>query len=367
MSRTAIAVCTYCRLHGLERTLASLENLKLADEAEEHVSVVIVDNSPDGTAADLCRRRAQSSRFKFYYVNEKRKGLSNARNAALAESRRIGATHLAFIDDDEMADGAWLAELLKAIEDKRCALAAGPSYPVFDAPPNRWLPVEAYAYTPLHRDGLVRDASSANMLIDLERLGRLGIEFDPAFNATGGEDTRLVSRLLMMGEEIAWAGGAVVWDSIPAARMQPTWLFRRWYRTGTTEARLSSGDARSISGRAKNAVKGLARLGFGSIRVLGGLFEWIGGGAPKPSLRAALRFAVARAISRAPSGNLSRSIRPFVIADYTPPTFTCGKAATGELTRLAGHRECDPLVTCHKRCRRRRERSKPIGQLGAVP
>jgi glycosyltransferase involved in cell wall biosynthesis len=276
VSRIAIGICTYRRPGGLSLALSSLERLELR-LSDDLVTVVVVDNAPDGSARELCALRAKTSRFALGYVNETRKGLSNARNAAIAEARRAGATYLAFIDDDEMAEQAWLQALFDTIRRTGCVAAAGPTYPLFAAPPNRWLPVESYAYAPLQSQGFVNDASSANMMLDLEKLQRLGLAFDPAFNETGGEDTHLIARLLSGSEKIAWSGTAIVWDSIPPERMRVTWLFRRWFRTGTTEARLGGPAAWTLRGRATNIAKGLARLGYGSVRIVFGMARAVSG------------------------------------------------------------------------------------------
>lgn len=276
MVRIAIGVCTYRRPEGLSRLLDSLEYLALGFSDDE-VCIAVVDNSPDGSAREISAAKASVSRFRFRYSNETRKGLSNARNAVISQARAAGARYLAFIDDDEMASRDWLQKLLDTVEETGAIVAAGPSYPLFATAPGRWLPVEAYAYERKERSGFVDDASSANMLIDLERLERLGLQFDSSFNETGGEDTHLVSRLLAAGEKIAWAESAIAWDFIPLERMRALWLFRRWYRTGTTEARLTGSASRTLNGRAKNAAKGVARLGYGSLRIVWGAVRALSG------------------------------------------------------------------------------------------
>jgi succinoglycan biosynthesis protein ExoM len=276
MPRIAIGICTYRRPEGLSRLLQSLQHLALR-VSDDDVCVVIVDNSPEGSARALCDEKAATSRFRFRYVNESRKGLSNARNAVIAEARAAGTKLLAFIDDDEMAPKAWLQALLDTNEKTGAIIAAGPSYPFFANAPERWMPIEVYAFARQEKGGFVDDASSANMLIDIERLGRLGLQFDMSFNETGGEDTHLISKLLAAGEKIAWSGDAAVWDSIPIDRMRPIWLFRRWYRTGTTEARLSEDGSRTLLGRVPNVAKGIVRLGYGSFRILGGALSALAG------------------------------------------------------------------------------------------
>src|SRR5262249_5097543 len=139
MPRIAIGICTYRRTEGLSRLLQSLQNLALRFP-DDDVCIVIVDNSPEGSARDICDAKAGTSRFRFRYVNETRKGLSNARNAVIAEARAAGAKLLAFIDDDEMAPKAWLQALLDTNEKTGAIIAAGPSYPFFADAPDRWLP-----------------------------------------------------------------------------------------------------------------------------------------------------------------------------------------------------------------------------------
>ncbi|MFT3731420.1 MAG: glycosyltransferase [Hyphomicrobium sp.] len=265
-SKLAVGICTYNRLGGLKRVLASIGRQRLAGRVDADVSVIVVDNSPNGSAARI--GQAYCPRFEFRYVGEPRKGLSNARNAAIAEAVSIGATRLAFIDDDEMASGDWLQKLDEAMDCTGAAMVAGPSLPAFAAPPPSWLPVECYTYRPAVLSRFVTDASSANVLVDITRLQKFDIRFDDAFNETGGEDTHLIAQLLDKGQKIAWCESAYVWDAIPAARMHPPWLFRRWYRTGITEARLINLRTGGPSAMLKNIGKGLLRLGYGALRII---------------------------------------------------------------------------------------------------
>lgn len=277
MHVTAIGICTYNRPEGLSATLASLQRLQFREMNEENVFIVVVDNSAEASAAGMCRD--YSSRFPIFYRHEPRKGLSNARNAAIDEASSHGAARLAFIDDDEVADANWLEELHGSMQAAGSIIAAGPTYPLFAEPPSRWVPVEAYAYVPaVHADGTVADASSANMMIDIVRLERLGIRFAQEFNESGGEDTNLNATLGALGEKIAWAENAVVWDGIPRARMQARWLFKRWFRTGTTEARVLTPEFRSVRGRLTNVAKGSVRVGYGIVRIAAGALKSVKGG-----------------------------------------------------------------------------------------
>jgi glycosyltransferase involved in cell wall biosynthesis len=267
MADVAIAICTYCRPSGFRRLLCALRELRLTTCADEQVSIVIVDNSPEASAEAICKAESTGSRFRILYVHEPRKGLSNARNAAIAEARRNNVARLAFIDDDEIPEPDWLEGLLSTMNRTGCMLVAGPSFPIFERLPGRWLPVEAYAYCLKYERGLVTDASSGNLLIDLTKLSRFGISFDAEFNETGGEDTYFVSSLIRHGEKVGWAEEAIVWDTIPADRMRPSWLLRRWFRTGLTESFICHRELGALIGRSMGLARGLSRLGYGTVRL----------------------------------------------------------------------------------------------------
>jgi succinoglycan biosynthesis protein ExoM len=275
MALNAIAICTYRRPIGLRSALSSLVRQRLDGQDAAKSIVVVVDNSPDGSALTVCGEFG--TKLNVRYVHEPRKGLSNARNAALEEGIRCGAERIAFMDDDELATENWISELSRCMDGAGTIIAAGPTYPLFAAPPETWVPIEAYSYVAKASNGFARDASSANMMIDLSRLEKLGMQFDAEFNEAGGEDTQLIARLLAAGEKIAWADNAIVWDQIPRDRIRPGWLFRRWYRTGITEARVLTPEHTSAHGRLSNIAKGLLRVGYGTVRIASGALRYIGG------------------------------------------------------------------------------------------
>jgi succinoglycan biosynthesis protein ExoM len=50
--------------------------------------------------------------FPVYYVHEPICGIARARNAALDKATELGADWIAMLDDDEVADPRWLANLM---------------------------------------------------------------------------------------------------------------------------------------------------------------------------------------------------------------------------------------------------------------
>jgi hypothetical protein len=101
-----VVICTRERPGALARCLDSLL-------AQEHMParILVVDNAPaTGATAEVVRSAAR--RGPVDYLKEPRPGLSFARNAAEAVTR---GEIVAWIDDDELADRWWLAEVARAL------------------------------------------------------------------------------------------------------------------------------------------------------------------------------------------------------------------------------------------------------------
>ncbi len=265
--KIAVGICTYHRQDGLRALIEALQRLRFDGRPDHAITLVIIDNSEAATAQSASMAAAERSRFPIHYYNEKRKGLANARNAALAEARRLDATHLAFVDDDEMPEPAWLETLFDRIEATAAAAVVGPVLPVFETAPPDFLPTSGYVTLPKVEAGYALSGYTGNVMFDLAAIDRLGLHFDAYFNDVGGEDTMFFEALRAGGGKIAWAPDAVVHETIPRNRMTAAWLWRRWFRTGQIEAYRSPYPARSLRGRGFNAAKGLARIVAGLVKV----------------------------------------------------------------------------------------------------
>lgn len=266
--RIAIGICTYHREHGLRALLDALQRLDFEGQPDRAITIVIIDNSEAATAKASSMAFAERSRFAVHYHNETKKGLANARNAALTEARALGATHLAFVDDDEMPEPAWLEQLFECLEASGVAAAVGPVLPVFETAPPSFLPTSGYATRPKVEGGFAKSAYTGNVMFDMASIDRLGLRFDSHFNDVGGEDTMFFEALHAGGGKIAWAPDAIVHETVSKDRMSAAWLWRRWFRTGQIEAYRSPYPARSLRGRSINAAKGLTRVAVGAGKVI---------------------------------------------------------------------------------------------------
>lgn len=275
--RVVVGICTYNRPAGLRAVLAAIDHQRLTTLDDGQIELVIADNSAAGSAKDASDAYARTGRFAVHYVAERRKGLSYARNAVLAVARELDATHLAFVDDDELPDPGWLEALLHVVETGRCAAAIGPVYPVFEVPPPAWLPKSAFVIRRRPSDGLVDDGYTCNSIVSLSAVAACDLRFDARFNETGGEDTFFFKQLLKRNFPIAWAEQAVVYETVPRHRMRASWLWRRWFRTGALEVYLQRHDPDSVAGKLTSLGNGLARLAVGAPKIaVGGVRAALG-------------------------------------------------------------------------------------------
>jgi glycosyltransferase involved in cell wall biosynthesis len=101
----SVAICTRDRAETIGATLQSLER-----QTYRNIEVLVVDNTPSSDATERLVRAA----FPYArYIHEPRRGLNHARNRAVAEAH---GPIIAFIDDDAIADPAWVDALIAAFD-----------------------------------------------------------------------------------------------------------------------------------------------------------------------------------------------------------------------------------------------------------
>lgn len=227
-----ISVATYRRPHQLRELLDSLRLQQI--QPGRHIRVVVVDNDPDMTAQPVCEAvlRSYSSDLDLHYYHESRPGISYARNEGL---RHLGsADAVAFIDDDELAEVAWIEQLAQAAEKFSADVVAGPVLPKFPTNAPAWMVRQGWFERPQYTSGDdVRWPATNNSLVRRCILERLSIPFfDPLYALSGGSDTFFYARCRAAGARIVWSSEAVVSEWIPYSRLSVRWLWRRNVRLG---------------------------------------------------------------------------------------------------------------------------------------
>lgn len=236
--RVVVCVATYRRPAGLQRLLGALDAQVFSDPPPQ-LRVIVIDNDAEGSARQVCDAAAGWLSLPLTYAIEKRRGISQARNAALVTAFPT-AEFAAFIDDDEVPERDWLDQLLRAQRRQGADAVTGPCLPRFSTTPPDWLVAGGFFERPQHNDGAgLSHCYTHNALVRCAALEALDALFDERLALTGGEDVELFERLAAAGYAIVWAAGAVVHDCIPPERATASWVLRRAFRTGSSSANIA--------------------------------------------------------------------------------------------------------------------------------
>ena len=260
----SICVPTYRRPEGLFALLGALDAQEVADASLE-IRVVVVDNDEAASARAVVDDARSWLRFPIHYLVEKRVGIPQARNAALAAA--LSSDWIAFVDDDETPEPGWLAALLRTQRETGADVVTGPSLPRFVESPPAWV-LESRLFEPLrHATGApLPTAYTSNVLARGSALRALDAFFDEGFTLGVGEDAELFARVAAAGGRIVWADDAIVYESVPPARATLRWMLARGYRTGAAAAATTRhGPARIAMSAAIWIAHGLAAAAFGAL------------------------------------------------------------------------------------------------------
>jgi GT2 family glycosyltransferase len=219
-----VVICTRDRPSGLRATLTSLRR-----QTDANFEVLVVDNSQGSTTTAMVVEELDLARCE--YTVEPRPGLSRARNRALGAVR---TELIAWIDDDEVADADWVRRLKEGFSHKaKPAAVCGVMLPAeleFEAQ----VRFEQYGGFNKGRDlmpevlqmGALSVASplyplppfgpGGNMAFRTEALHSVN-GFDPCLGAGtrthSGEETRVLSLLLLSGRTILHWPSAITWHT----------------------------------------------------------------------------------------------------------------------------------------------------------
>lgn len=236
--RASVVVCAFAS-GRLEQTIDCVESVRAQRPAPAQV-LVVVDHNEDLRV----KLRERVSHEVEVAGNEGEPGLSAARNTAVRLSR---GEAIVFIDDDAVAHGGWLSELLTAFDDSAVIGAGGHARPAWEGERPRWLPDELLwvvgcSYEGLAASGPVRNPLGCNMAFRAELFDRAGV-FDPRVGRLGSrpigcEETEFCVRAARVcpGSRVVMVAGAEVDHHVPVARARPGYVLRRCYHEGASKA-----------------------------------------------------------------------------------------------------------------------------------
>jgi succinoglycan biosynthesis protein ExoM len=227
-----VCICTFCRA-SLLNTLHSVANQVLSNDTECHI--IVVDNDAARTAEPIVTSfRALISKMDLEYVHAPGQNISIARNAGLKACR---TRWLAFIDDDETAASDWIERLMAGCHG--AAAVFGPCKAIYGDETPKWIRIGDYhSNKPQPRHGVVDTGYTSNVLIDMDIVRALKLQFDESFGRTGAEDTDFFYAMHGHGGRLAYAPDAFVYEVVSNNRATLRWVVRRRLRVGQTFAKL---------------------------------------------------------------------------------------------------------------------------------
>lgn len=243
MIRLSLIIPTHNRAAQL---IAALESVvRQGHPAEEWECLVVSNNSTDDTEARFAAFAAAHPAHNLRLVCESGPGVSYARNRGIAETE---SPYMAFIDDDERVNEAFIGSYIDFFDAHPDAVVAGgriiAEY-VTERP--AWL--SKYTEMPIANPmdfgekvcpfPLGRVPGGGNMAF--RRSGLVGYDgFDPSLGRVGrmligGEENDFFERLLRGGETIWYVPCAVMWHIIPPEKLTESYFRRLCYNVGVSQ------------------------------------------------------------------------------------------------------------------------------------
>lgn len=177
------------------------------------------------------------------HLNDETIGAAASRNKA---AEMAHGSVVAFMDDDAIADEAWLTELIRCYTDLGAVAAGGRMTPIWLAGQPTFVPEEFYWLFGVTYRGFpeemteVRNTFASNLSFDTVTFERLG-GFNPNVGPTGesqlqSAETELCVRLTEeTGQGVLYNPDAVVGHKIYEYRTKPAFLLRRAFWQGVSK------------------------------------------------------------------------------------------------------------------------------------
>ena len=256
-----ILLCTF-RRPEVAQTLASLGALKIPEGMQ--VRVVVADNDETPSAEARVRAAEAALPGPLIYLHAPARNISIARNACLDAAT---ADWIAFLDDDEVADPDWLAELHAKASETGADGLFGPALAEYGPDAPDWMQARDYhSNIPERRGGHVETGYTCNAFLRWAGTPWQNERFEIARGRSGGEDTEFFFRLGRLGAQFEICDTAIVREPVAKSRLSFSWLLGRKFRTGQSYAAAAVTPAArlklALAALAKAGICGLAALAF---------------------------------------------------------------------------------------------------------
>ncbi len=235
-------------------------------------TIVIVDNSPDASAANAVAtlRNMCPVKIKLVTLHEPNAGVATARNTAMSV---VKTDLVAFLDDDQSAPKEWLERLVGAYRAYPAPVTFGPVVTVLHRSTKRHHAYfrQFFARLPGHESGpITQSYGCGNALVDFAQMPGGAPWFDVAMNEIGGEDDRLFARVRKAGGVFAWAADAPVSEHPPAERVRLRYTLKRGFAYGQGPVTMA------LMAQPRQYLTALKWMGVGAVKMVWYGAAWVG-------------------------------------------------------------------------------------------
>lgn len=225
-------MCTYQRDHVVN-TLQSIAALRVPDYVS--LEVIVVDNDKTGYAEKLVKEQADRMDIPVIYRQETAKNIALARNCSLQNTH---GDWVAFIDDDEIADPDWLAQLLLTAQTYQADAVFGRVKSTYPRQTPQWIIESGVFDRPAVSNGQeVTSGATNSTLVSKTAINKYALTFNTDYGLTGGEDADFFYRLYQHGGKLVCSSEAYVSEEVANNRLNINYLLKRAIRIGETYTR----------------------------------------------------------------------------------------------------------------------------------
>jgi glucosyl-dolichyl phosphate glucuronosyltransferase len=239
----SVIICTYNRPTLIAKCLDHVIVQKGCEPND--YEVIVVDNCPSASVADVVAREAEKGAVAVRYVLEQKVGLSHARNRGIQEAH---AELIGFMDDDAFATPGWVAAVLAAFQRyPECDALGGKLIGDWEEPRPTWLHDELLSMLGETRYGEVSRILAAdewpfggNMAFRrhvFEQVGDFSTRLGFSRNGLLGlEEVDLAYRMRQTNQIIRYVPEMMLYHHIPADKLRRSYFTHRIYWSGRSLA-----------------------------------------------------------------------------------------------------------------------------------
>lgn len=231
MTKGILVSVVVCARRPTDRLRSCLQSL--AKQSYENWEIVLVIPSRNKQLTDLLTGVGHLAKIR---IVEGDFGVSQARN--LGAGIALGEI-VAFIDDDAVATQAWLDSILSTSQ-AGYHIVGGPIIPIYLAKPSAWWNEKLAEYLGKNPEGTIYGGNLAVSKAVFEKLGG----FDPRLGMREGkllsnEEMYFLKRASEKGYRSRFAPCIQVYHVIPSSKLSFSYLMKRAFWQGISDARLS--------------------------------------------------------------------------------------------------------------------------------